>query len=245
MDSRAEFEKQPPKPIKLGQEVFPFSGVKKTIDQQTRTENYDKQIPLLIPFGDNIKIVNVQYHLHNTKSDGLEIVPFHRELGYQITSDDFSLESRRNKLRQYAKDDLFIDPRFPLYFGIFIDPSDLEKAGIIESAENPTEFIGNSKAILQSLRSIVSAEGLYISAEPDFPENKAEAYYFHGYHPADSPPLASTDWATLYFEDEDKLMVGPGHSLHFADNPHEISQIGVRFIIDPLLYKQALKVKEE
>lgn len=212
--------------IRLNQE-FLFMNPKRT----TRQPNYDNtgidafthHIVLRTPILPDLPIeLTVFPYIEAPKA--LTITPFNPKLGYQITNDDFRVETRRIKLRKMSTSEFIDFSKAPLRIVARSWEEELMNLGFLlgEPQFNTLEFKPEIETLLQRLRLILIFPNS--SMYESIPDTVDGVLDFSRFYPAEAPPLATTNEYPLNVK---------GFDLHLPTDLESISQIRTKFILVP------------
>lgn len=212
-------EREQPKPeraVSLDQD-FDLFDPRYTEKNRGRYEvdRFDSSIKLNI---DNLQInFNIDAHVFRANSKGYTITPFDPELGYQINSEDYNIESRKQKMEREKKE--------------FNKQVDFSKAPLtlqLMSKENQSneEVIGNQEnsGLLKKLRLVILFPEEKDSYEARAHElslelhNKIELISFY----PQSKPLPYKGIGPQFLE---------GFKIALPSDPEKLSQIRARFLL--------------
>lgn len=212
---------------------------------------YESTAFLKLPAQVSSQPLEIEIMLRGSDDDALGIFPFSKKEGYVIDNEDSNLETRRAKIKKRAEprgeflygltieddEDSGINPVAPHLLVISITTESLQRAGLVDIDANSRGSLSTKGGqLLNSLRCVVRANGLYISKGniENFPIGKSESFMFISFSPIDAKIAAET-YYTSYYQHNGKVDVGEGHELFFPAKEKERKQIGIHFTLDPSL----------
>lgn len=226
-------EKEQPSPIKeisLGQDFHLLDSLIPVIaNDLAGNELWESPIILntdseRIPLTVSLNLRYIEY--------GRAIAPFNPDIGYQIDSRDFTLESRIRKIQDLGIDNLdsFIDfAKAPFNLIIGGGKRTLRESGLSRLSLRrfpQCEFYPEVLSLLKAMRLLLFFPGGSFEAKPDEDSLEDGQLSFEDFLPQDSPPLPiATD------DDKWKRFLNKGFWLFVPSDPKKLSEIRARFVL--------------
>jgi hypothetical protein len=159
--------------------------------------------------------------------------PFHPEVGYQVTREDFEAGARREKVVTLSRENNRDIVGHPLVLGVYADGRDLASLGLVapdERYHNVYRFGGDAWSIISRLSLQVQANGLRFASRVDRGELSGGDIAFHdAFYPFDSGPLAvlrASNGTPLYSE---------GVQIALPDHPDLLATMAGRITLPGIL----------
>lgn len=213
-NTKKEQQIKPVRIIELGQEFMPFD-------------------PDAGSNGDHIKLkidnMEIALSIHKPKISGLlyhALTPFDPELGYQITTEDLTLESRMKKLQE-------IEEKLPEDYVKKINekaPLGLRIANTIYGFDSRTDLDSDQILALKKINLQIRVGGMRLEGK-----NQKDAGFFeyNSFYPFDTGPLPTDPTQNRYSNRITRAMTSEGLPLLLPEDPKKLEQIRMKFALAP------------
>src|SRR3989344_724079 len=218
---------------RLNQLINPFSDQLPAIREGYSSVRRGLELPLSTgPITQEIR-----YVVYKTDTTGLEIYPKDLRRGYHIKMPDVTgLKKRTRRLNKVTCNHT---PREALVLQIqldFMNIPDLDEMETVVDGQKGLYFRGDDAILMESLRCVVLANGMYLSRglNMEFFRNEGRRYALLGfgesginyddYYPGETGALPN-EYGYFTYYDKGELTVGTGHPLVFSTSKRRAKEI--------------------